>query len=603
MKKLLLFALLLWVLLALSACDPFGGLWSDSTDAVTTAATTAPSTEPQDPYRDLIAAYARLIPCAKNATAPPSAEELGIDIPSYDALWQVLSQTLGQDELGYALRDLDGNGQDELILMSKSCYILGLFTVKDDVPHPLLVIKRKDGNTRKSAMLSATGTLTTLSETLAEYEGSLNSVDMKIEVLRVKNGELAGLAFGRRVDPATETAYYYRSEGGTETEITSTEYRALEEHHLFLHSIRLRTTKEAGLRFIPAVSEESDAPLADFSTYEDILALYRRVIALLPDFNESDWILGEYDGLYRFPDNESYEIFHAVLTAAWRTRPPDTYFGQGFFEGGEKAYGYALRDLDGDGQDELFLMTDDYSLGAIFTQKGGRVQLLTLRGNPDLFVKACSLVDKEGRLYAYLYTGGAVSRDHECHIYRLKDGVLVPELIVGAAVDIYLTTQDHYKIVNGERTAITVAEYEELYALCTPLPYLVTEAEYMKGEGILRFVPLYGSVAPTATTYHYYRQLTLTSTVEITPLTEDTLSLRMKYGRYAPGDETNFGLTVLYETVIEATATRREDGIYAFDNGTVRGTIEIGVRSIFVTLLESTVPEIECRTFCAENTD
>ncbi len=603
MKKLLFFALLVGLLLALSACGLLDALWPESTDAVTTAATTAPPAEPQDPYRDLVTAYARLISCAKDATIPPSAEELGLDGASYDALWQAVSHAFMQDGLGYALRDLDGDGQDELVLMSKSCYILGLFTVKDGAPHPLLVIKRRDGNTIKSAVLNATDTLTTLSETRAEYEGSLNSVGMTIEVLRVENGALVGLTFGWRADPATETVYYYSSEGEGETEITSNEYRALEAHHLPLRALVLRTTKEAGLRFIPAVPEESDAPLADFSTYEDILALYRRVIALLPDFSEYDWIKGEYDGLYRFPDNESYEIFHTVLTTAWRIRPHNTYFNQSFLEGDEKAYGYALRDLDGDGQDELFLMTDEYSLSAIFTQKGGRVQLLTLRGNPDLFAATCSLVDKEGRLYASLATGGLMGRDHEYHIYKLKDGVLVPELIVGAAVDIYLTTKDHYKIVNGEYAAITVAEYEELCALCDPKPYLVTEEEYMKGEGILHFIPLYGSIAPTATTYHYYRQLTSENTVEITPLTEDTLSLRMEYRRYAPGDATNFGLTVLYETVIEATATRREDGTYAFDNGTVRGTVEIGVRSVFVTLLESTIPEIECRAFCAVNTD
>lgn len=111
----------------------------------------------------------------------------------------------------------------------------------------------------------------------------------------------------------------------------------------------------------PVVNE--DRPIADFSSYAAIWETYKKVAVCVDDFRVVAWQGDAYDELFIYPDDRSFEYYIRLLLAA-------NY--------GSRYMGYDEIDLNGDGQDELVLLGEDYRIKAIFTPKDGEAILLDL---------------------------------------------------------------------------------------------------------------------------------------------------------------------------------------------------------------------------------
>jgi hypothetical protein len=146
--------------------------------------------------------------------------------------------------------------------------------------------------------------------------------------------------------------------------------------------------------------------------------------------------------------------------------------------------GYAIKDLNGDGVDELVLLNSDYTIVAIFS---------TVHGRPVLFgnywERHKCYIDGEG----LIHESGSSGADVGSHkIFRIaKDGAteLIEEYgrdghewIDGEAVDKY------YRIGNGEeKVYITKEEYDSLSAKYGKF----TSKAYTRENSGLEFTPLF----------------------------------------------------------------------------------------------------------------
>ena len=78
--------------------------------------------------------------------------------------------------------------------------------------------------------------------------------------------------------------------------------------------------------------------------------------------------------------------------------------------------------------------------------------------------------------------------------------------------------------------------------------------------------------------------------LSITGIAEDAITLELEY--YTVGTEG----TPVSSAVLHAVAQRSGDG-YVFEADGVRGRLEIGASVIWLTIEESEIPELQCRSY------
>ena len=140
-------------------------------------------------------------------------------------------------------------------------------------------------------------------------------------------------------------------------------------------------------------------------------------------------------------------------------------------------FGYAIKDLNGNGNNELILILKDYTIMAIFSMADGNPKLL------DYFWPRhrCAIYDT-GMLYT-LSSGGAVF--WECTIWQIsQDG---NELL---AIEKYGSEDGLYKILDGEKQYISESEMDNFHEKF-PILHDITAREITKNSG-LEFISLFG---------------------------------------------------------------------------------------------------------------
>lgn len=482
--------------------------------------------------------------------------------------------------MGYSVKDINKDGIAELVLLQKDCRLHGLFTLVDN--EPVLLLRFGE-----NSLIDEDGTVY---QTESEYMVSSHKLSKKIV-----DGKLEGLECGTDVLSEDGTRReYYKIENGERIVITEEEYDGLDPkgEEYSVRGYRY-FTKNAGFRFIPAFedSEQSDAPVADFSSYDSILSMYKNMVSVYSDCHESKWIDGEYDNMFSFPDNASYEMFNRIFYSGYLFRPTMYYYGGAYAENGDNAYGYAKKDLNSDGTEELILMTDSFYIIAIFTMKDGKAVLL------DTYLPRRSCwIDENGLIRVHAWVGPG-DRDSEYYLYNVADGALECQFGIGCIYNIYLKPDNCYKIEEGEKIFISDDEWDELYSQYDISPYNVSEVEYTKNFADLEFVPLFDPLKLDET----YRG----KTYRISPLSYDGVtvgvdgeefSFHMDYFKY---DESTG--EVIYKTIIYADLEPVGDH-YEFRNDTVSGKFELGVVNVWVTITESKDENIDCRTYSFEYT-
>ena len=146
--------------------------------------------------------------------------------------------------------------------------------------------------------------------------------------------------------------------------------------------------------------------------------------------------------------------------------------------------GYAFCDLNNNGNDELLLLLDDYTILAIFSFADGKPILLDNYWNR----KKCT-IDADGTLQIY-GSGGADTSSFS--IFKISDNdkelVLLEEYGTDGHDPETLHTR-YYKISNGNKTPITVLEYAA--ALSQGVYSSVEElAKHTKQNAKFEFIPL-----------------------------------------------------------------------------------------------------------------
>ena len=168
-------------------------------------------------------------------------------------------------------------------------------------------------------------------------------------------------------------------------------------------------------RSIKVIGERGDSPCVtvfpvhcDLDSYESILNLYEAMLDIQRTYGDDVTRYASYTNYISASENDDYKCLLNLL---------------GKLQNGKDAksnFGYALKDLNGDGSDELILMRKDHHVAAIFTMVNGKPMLV----NREHFYKSV-WIDKEGLIHGYRYFKSeaySVEWDEEFNIYRLGKG-------------------------------------------------------------------------------------------------------------------------------------------------------------------------------------
>ncbi len=566
MKKTALLLALIMLLSALFACG-----------TPTPPSETTPNDTPSNPeegyvtYESIILKYEEIINCLNDGQELPSRDgEKDFQKAAFDAVFDaVIAAKNDPKNMAYGRKDLNRDGKDELILLSTDLDIYAVFTQEDGTPVSLFTPGCE-------AVIDSRGVF---------YLHSGSRFNTKIEIKKLVDGELVGDEFGSTSETdSPDDAVYYKTENGERKEITRSEYIQLSDSVASEFSLSQNTIKCIGIRVVPVIKKPvSSAPAADFSSYDAILELYKKCIAEYPEYTISAYANGEFDDLYTFNSDEAYEIFHSVFYGGAVKRPMNERFGTEYAENGENAYGYAQKDLNGDGVQELILMTDRFNVIAVFTQRDGKPVLLDAFDN-----KRSCFIDGDGRLHVSVYIGGPTMRDYEYMLYELKNENYELQFAIGSVHNISLEHSEYYKIENGKQLPMDADEWYELYNEFTLDETIYSDAEKTKTLSGLSFTLLYKNAEPEVKTYADPNVIG-DRTAEIKSFENGKVIFTYTYSYLLSED------VIMVDTFdCEAVLT---DGRYLFDNGTFSGELEFGVNCVWMTVNESDNENIACRPY------
>ncbi len=167
--------------------------------------------------------------------------------------------------------------------------------------------------------------------------------------------------------------------------------------------------------------EPTDSELipADFASYESIIRMYRKLVEVLPDYYTSGGGENpEVDGLFVFPNEQAREWYDRVGSSAFLLCPGDRKNATALF-------GYAIKDVNGDGVDELFLLTKDFQIVTLFTQHNGKPVLLE-----DFWNRKKGYVNENGQIMIG-GSNGVAADSQEIYRFETATGQLVLEEALG----------------------------------------------------------------------------------------------------------------------------------------------------------------------------
>ena len=84
-----------------------------------------------DPYKAIIEKYTELLICKKNNTAIPEATET--DSSALKTVYELAKKCKSPLDMGYAKKDINNDGTEELIFAESTLDIVAIFTVKNEM--------------------------------------------------------------------------------------------------------------------------------------------------------------------------------------------------------------------------------------------------------------------------------------------------------------------------------------------------------------------------------------------------------------------------------------------------------------------------------------
>ncbi len=222
------------------------------------------------------------------------------------------------------------------------------------------------------------------------------------------------------------------------------------------------------------------------ANYDKMIGVYRDIIRVCQQYDNTKG--DEYDyaeklGIYDRCDKEFYEKLFVSAYLLYAGRGQNDWLSPHY----KRSCGYAIKDVNLDGLDELILLNEDYTIVAILSMVNGTPTLLG-----SYQPRTTCYIDAQGLLHE-LGSNGADSHSHA--VYRIVPGSAQTELLVefgtlGHVWENDVSVQQYYKLEGDLATHITEQEYQELSQTwrCCEGYTCADENQYCAG---LVFTPLF----------------------------------------------------------------------------------------------------------------
>lgn len=460
--------------------------------------------------------------------------------PIRAALVEVAARCEDPSVMAYSLHDINDDGTEELILTETDGTSLhAIFTMHGETPVLLDVFKF--GTVKTDGCI---------------YYAKESETQKTYHVKYLVDGALVGLTYGyNSTDPSEDgDAEYFRVDDGVRTALTREEYLTIQSARQML--FMPNHTLDTGLYAVPLFPQENPnpAPMLSAATYDDVLSLCREILEIhLPRTKEYRDSGVDSRTLYSYPDARTFHLYHRLYTQLKRIAGDSA---------ATAAYslGYDIHDLNGDGTDELILLSNTYSVLAILTMRDSV---------PVLISTVATAIDENGRFCAVQYAPDHRNGQQYC-VWEISDGRLHPVICVQSEYDDFnhkYSDMRYYAIDHGRKTPITEAEFMVLAKQTELVPDAYKSQEYTRAMSGLDFTPLLptepailDTALPFVRTHMSSSARTLTET--------DSHTWETEFDFYAPtADDENAYLTL-------AAVVTEENGNYRFDSNSVRGRIE-----------------------------
>ena len=212
-------------------------------------------------------------------------------------------------------------------------------------------------------------------------------------------------------------------------------------------------------------SSSDEAPIRVETDYGDVIALYRKVIdaCSIYDKENSDSFYAEKYGITEPQEQKFFGTFRYEAYKHHAGNGKKDCFSPIY----KLTWGYAKKDLNGDGANELILLNEDYTVIAIFSYTDGKPTVIG--GLNESFpyqrptLENC-WIDGDG----YIYTTGPRAFEHKSKYRVAQDGASL-EIIVDYwqvkrmeyEPEVRVVT-DYYMLMGDEEIEITESEYKAL---------------------------------------------------------------------------------------------------------------------------------------------
>ena len=254
-----------------------------------------------------------------------------------------------------------------------------------------------------------------------------------------------------------------------------------------LHLSYLAGAEEQSLDVILTVRDSLEA-------YASVIKLYRGAVEYCMDigwdFRDAAQKAADDLGI---TDEDELDLLRTLMDAVFSFYPGREFYpGHTEKDGKSPHYrlqcGYAIKDLNRDGVDELICMTEDGHVSAIFSLSGGKPNLLaTFRERKRCWIDGNGYVHEDGS------SGASYSTTS---VYRIADGGGSLELIEDFGTDGVEWIGDtahlqYYKLENGEKVSITEEECSALWDQYGHYLGYEKSAEVTKELAGLTFIPAF----------------------------------------------------------------------------------------------------------------
>lgn len=597
MKRLLLFLVSTFLLFSMVSCSttqdnfPTTNTEKTETEESKTEESYKDYEDPKKPYEDIITQYTTLLTLKQNGeelptpnTANMSQREAAISETLYGIV-NGCKNAQSVEALGYGYKDLDENGTPELIILTKYISIRAIFTISDN--EPVLLESNYDFGSSfvfatKNRFFMARSTVNDNIEEAIFYTCHVKGDKMVYDAIygkvydqnQKKILDIFQIMDGNRVSISEDTFNeLYREHKKTTVSDYSTTEKLLAPRICF--PLKDNSTSE-------------NLPVADFSSYSAIRETYTKISTCLDKFESLKWEMGEYDNLFSFPNDLSFEYYTRLLYAAYH---------------GAYGVGYDEIDLNGDGKDELVLMNEDYRIKAIFTQKDGVPILL------DAFAYETCWLDDKG----FIHVDNEQYYELEYNLYEFASNgeyKLIYSILAAENGNRYLTKDGKTEKITFEKSLELY--YDDYCRYSEPFkPY-----EQTRNVSALTYTPLISSTDDVINdavgqTWHKYANLEKTSDkkfarsntyVSFENITDVQVTISLKYVftfSYPDPDRENYLLDDSTESILKITA-RIENGVLVFEENGIKGSVEFGHECLWLIIDESADQRFSVGNHCYE---